>query len=115
MSDLRAGLAELSTAEDFLDFFEVPYDRRVVEVNRLHILKRLHDYLAAEPLDDLDDAALTEAYRRLLACAYADFAASDALTERVFKVLRDAREPKPDGPPRGAFVALGAVHGRPGR
>ncbi len=115
MSDLRAGLAELSTAEDFLDFFGVPYDRHVVQVNRLHILKRLHDYLVAEDLDGLEDAPLAETYRRLLAQAYADFVASDALTERVFKVLRNASEPASDAPPRGTFVPLGAVQGRSGR
>jgi len=44
--ELDEELAELSSAEDFLEFFGVEYDPSVVHVNRLHILQRFHDYLA---------------------------------------------------------------------
>ena len=39
-------LQDLSSAEDFLEYFGVAYDQKVVQVNRLHILQRFHDYLA---------------------------------------------------------------------
>lgn len=42
---LLEALDELSSAEDFLDYFSVPYTPSVVQVNRLHILQRFHDYL----------------------------------------------------------------------
>ena len=45
MEDLTEALEDLSSAEDFLDFFGVEYDASVVQVNRLHILQRYHDYL----------------------------------------------------------------------
>ncbi len=43
---LEEALEELISAEDFLAFFEVPFDQSVVNVNRLHILQRFHDYMA---------------------------------------------------------------------
>jgi hypothetical protein len=44
-TDLDLDLEELSSAEDFLDYFGIDYDPTVVHVNRLHILQRFHDYL----------------------------------------------------------------------
>jgi hypothetical protein len=41
-------LADLSSAEEFLDYFAIDFDARVVQVNRLHILQRFHDYLAKQ-------------------------------------------------------------------
>lgn len=40
MNDLTQRLRALSSAEDFLEFFAVPHDMAVVNVSRLHILKR---------------------------------------------------------------------------
>lgn len=85
-------LQELSSAEEFLNYFGVPFDERVVQVNRLHILQRFHDYLdVARPnLPEANDS-LRAAYKELLTRAYQDFVESDAVTERVFKVFRDVR------------------------
>ena len=88
--NLDEALDDLATAEDFLDHFGIPYERHVVEVNRLHILQRYHDYLAHNPPPAGDEAARTAHYRAFLARAYADFANSDALTEKVFAVFRKA-------------------------
>ncbi|ANJ66230.1 nitrogen fixation protein NifW [Halothiobacillus diazotrophicus] len=91
MSELRDQLAKLSSAEDFLNLLGVPYDEHVVQVNRLHILKRFHDYLKRSPdLDSLDDAELRIRYVTLLTQAYNDFVTSDAVTEKVFKVFHQA-------------------------
>ena len=38
--------AELGSAEEFPDYFGIDYAAPVVQVNRLHILQRFHDYLA---------------------------------------------------------------------
>ncbi len=80
-------IAELESAEDFLDYFEVAYDRSVVQVNRLHILQRFHDYLAKSGEEGAPGYA---EYRACLALAYSDFVKSDAITEKVFKVLQRA-------------------------
>ena len=84
-------LKALSSAEDFMRFFGVPYEERVVHVNRLHILKRFYQYLhKADDLGLLDDVGLFRRYRELLVRAYADFVVSTPAQERVFKVFQDA-------------------------
>lgn len=90
MSDMSLDddLDDLSSAEDFLQYFDIEYDPKVVHVNRLHILQRFHDYLAqVEATIPEDESAKREVYRRLLTEAYQDFVNSDALTEKVFKVF----------------------------
>lgn len=84
---LDEALEELSSAEDFLDYFGIGYDPAVVHVNRLHILQRYHDYLAKTALPEVE-AARRVVYATLLQQAYSDFVESDALTEKVFKVFR---------------------------
>ena len=84
--DFAAELAELEGLEDFLAYFSIEYDPVVVQVNRLHILQRFHDYLRGA-----GNAPEYETWRRLLARAYDDFVHSDALTEGVFSVFKRAR------------------------
>ncbi len=81
-------LENLESAEEFLDYFELEYDASIVQVNRLHILQRFHDYLTkGENALPEDEAAKREVYKQLLIRAYQDFVESDALTEKVFKVF----------------------------
>jgi nitrogenase-stabilizing/protective protein len=86
--EFESDLAELSTAEDFLEYFRIAYDPHVVQVNRLHILQRFHDYLAE--VDEQPDAvsARWSLHADLLAAAYQDFVVSDARTEKVFRVFQ---------------------------
>jgi nitrogenase-stabilizing/protective protein len=86
--ELDEELGELSSAEDFLDYFSVEFDPAVVHVNRLHILQRFHDYLAEAGELPQEYAARYESYAGLLASAYSDFVKSDARTEKVFRVFR---------------------------
>lgn len=119
MTRLRDDLAELTTAEDFLDYFRIPYEQRVVDRCRLHILQRAHDYLAtAQGAEDEGpdaggvngaDGQHRERMRAMLEQAYRDFIASHPLQERVFKVLREARA-TPAGE-RSTFVPIEAVAG----
>jgi nitrogenase-stabilizing/protective protein len=91
MDSLTQRLKALSSAEDFLHFFGVPFDERVVHVNRLHILKRFFQYLQKETgLAGLDEVETFRRYRTLLTQAYGDFVKSDAATEKVFKVFQQA-------------------------
>jgi len=87
-TELDLDLDELSSAEDFLGYFGIEYQPSVVHVNRLHILQRFHDYLAAVSDMPEDDAARFRVYAGLLKDAYEDFVNSDAVTEKVFKVFR---------------------------
>ncbi len=96
--ELQEALEELSSAEEFLDYFAIAYDPAVVQVNRLHILQRFHDYIAREP-SAAAEARTSDDYRKLLERAYQDFVASDALTEKVFRVFHMHE-------PRTVFVPL---------
>jgi nitrogenase-stabilizing/protective protein len=89
MEDFDEDMEELSSAEDFLEYFGIPFEQSVVHVNRLHILQRFHDYLSAETgLNTLPVADRYTKHKFLLAKAYADFIDSDAQTEKVFKVFQ---------------------------
>jgi len=91
MDSLTERLKALSSAEDFFTFFAVPFDERVVQVNRLHILKRFYQYLhKTEGLGELGEIEMFKRYRELLAQAYQDFVASTPAREKVFKVFQDA-------------------------
>jgi nitrogenase-stabilizing/protective protein len=83
---LDEAMEEMVSAEDFLDYFGIKYDISVVQVNRLHILQRFHNYLAKATLSE-DEAGRRVVYTTLLQQAYQDFVKSDALTEKVFKVF----------------------------
>ena len=86
-TDLELDLEELVSAEDFLNYFAIPFDQTTVHVYRLHILQRFHDYLAKEAKPANDDG-LREQYTRLLAQAYSDFVESDAKTEKALKIYK---------------------------
>jgi nitrogenase-stabilizing/protective protein len=109
-SEFELDMEELTSAEDFLDYFGIDYVPSVVHVNRLHILQRFHDYMSeTEVMPKLEEDRRV-LFHDLLAAAYQDFVDSDALTEKVFKVFRmkEARQ---------AFVSLDSIglerHGAP--
>lgn len=104
---LAEALDELVSAEDFLDYFAVPYDASVVQVNRLHILQRFHDYLAKQaPVLPSEESAQRAIYRQWLERAYRDFVGSDAQTEKVFAVFQHVDKP---GGGSSSFVSLDKV------
>jgi nitrogenase-stabilizing/protective protein len=108
MTCFRDDLDDLETAEQFLDYFKIAYDQRVVNVNRLHILQRFHDYMSRETgLDDLPDDDLRQRHVQLIQRAYDDFATSDAIKEKVFKVHQEQAERQ-----AASFVSLDSLLGR---
>jgi nitrogenase-stabilizing/protective protein len=90
---LESALKELFSAEDFLEFFDIEYDSHVVQVNRLHILQRFHDYLEQAGELPEDEMICRAMYTRLLSQAYEDFVHSNALTEKVFPVFHQQQLP----------------------
>ena len=101
-------LEELESAEDFLNYFGIAFDPAVVQVNRLHILQRFHDYLdKAETTLPQDRAAQKMSHAVLLQCAYQDFVVSNALTEKVFKVFHRNE-------PQVVFIPLERAFKKPG-
>jgi nitrogenase-stabilizing/protective protein len=103
-------LRGLSSAEEFFAELRVPYDPAVLGVARLHILKRMGEYLDGEELDGLPDNVAAARAQSLLARAYDDFVASSPLKERVFRGLRP-RDPKGSG----AFVSFDDIAPPPPR
>ena len=89
LEEFEDELYELESAEDFLSYFDISYDQKVVHVNRLHILQRFHNYLKAVEMPDAIDAR-RNTYIKALAQAYQDFVNSDAKTEKVLRVYQKA-------------------------
>ena len=107
LEDIR----RLSAAEEIFAYLDVPYEKRILDVARLHILRRMGETLAREAASGAggeDEAAARERYRAHLQAAYADFVARSPLDERVFKGLKDAVRERPASRPR-AFVPLAAL------
>ena len=104
---LEEAMEELVSAEDFLDYFEVPYESSVVHVNRLHILQRFHDYLAKQaPNLPPEEDQQRGIYRLWLERAYQDFVESTLIKEKVFAVFQN--QAQPDGG-FSSFVSLDKV------
>ncbi|SON53857.1 Nitrogenase-stabilizing/protective protein NifW [Hartmannibacter diazotrophicus] len=108
VTDILARLKTLSSAEDFFGALGVAYDPKVLQVARLHILKRMGEYLATEDFDGLPDLVIAARAKATLARAYGDFESSSPLSQRVFRVLKD-HDPDRPVPPKTAFVALGDI------
>jgi nitrogenase-stabilizing/protective protein len=88
--DILARLKGAASAEDFFALLGVAYEVKVLNVARLHILKRMGEYLASEEFDGADDAVVAQRCKIVLERAYADFVGSSPLQHRVFKVHKDA-------------------------
>lgn len=101
-TELQLDMDELSSAEDFLEYFAIEYSAAIVHVNRLHILQRFHDYISKQDFTLLDESQQRTAYAELLQRAYNDFVLSDAQTEKVFKVFRMNE-------PSVAFVPMSSI------
>jgi len=98
-------LKNLSTAEDFFRCLGVFYDPRVLNVARLHIMKRMGQYLRSNTLTGVDEETARKLCGEHLKRAYDDFVASSPLEQRVFKVLQDAVRPAGE-----TFVPLSALN-----
>ena len=85
-------LAKLSSAEDYFSFLGVPYDPAVLNVARLHILRRMGDNLRKAGMEPYEEKARAY-FRAHLERAYQDFVKSSPIKERVFKVHKDAIRP----------------------
>ncbi|MGE5656742.1 MAG: nitrogenase-stabilizing/protective protein NifW [Actinomycetota bacterium] len=90
MTATLSDFKKLVDAEDYFKFFELDYDPQVVNVNRLHILKKFAQYL--EEIDsqpDLSESEKLSQYRDALQKAYEVFLTSNAVEQKLFKVFND--------------------------
>lgn len=96
MSETLAQLNKASSAEEFFALLGVDYDPKHVAVVRLHILRRMGQYLVSEDFTGMSEDDIKARCKAVLEQAYADFLESSPLDQRVFKVLKDAvAPPKP--------------------
>ncbi len=100
-------LKQMSAAEEFFALLGVDYDAKVLNVARLHILRRMGQYLVSEDFAGVGDDEVATRCKSVLERAYADFVASSPIEQRVFKVLKDAVAPPPSKPAN--FVRLGTL------
>ncbi|HLO78688.1 MAG TPA: nitrogenase-stabilizing/protective protein NifW [Magnetospirillum sp.] len=91
-------LSRLSAAEQFFEALDVAFDQQVVNVHRLHILKRFNALLDMESLRALDDGAACVVCRHALRQAYDEFASGQG--QKSFKVFKEAKT---------GFVPLSAI------
>ncbi|PNW28207.1 UNVERIFIED_CONTAM: nitrogenase stabilizing/protective protein [Euhalothece sp. KZN 001] len=81
---------QLTTAEEYLQFFEIEYEPQFVNVNRLHILKQFS--LLIKEVDatftDVSEAEKLEKYRLALEEAYQVFLTASPLETKLFKVFQ---------------------------
>ncbi len=107
-ANIVSRLHGLSSAEDFFAALCVRYDPAVLQVARLHILKRMGDYLKGDDLEGLPDPIAAARAQATLLRAYEDFESSSPLAQRVFRVLKD-HDPSRPVPPKSAFVGLDEI------
>ena len=86
-------ISKLSSAEDFFLYLDVPYDPAVLNVARLHILRRMGDNLRKADVEP-DEVKARAYFRSHLETAYQDFVKSSPIKERIFKVHQDAVKPR---------------------
>jgi nitrogenase-stabilizing/protective protein len=82
---------QLVDAEEFFHFFNLPYDQMVVNVNRLHILKKFSQYI--QEVDHNSSGLSAEEklnqYCAALQQAYQVFIESTPQEQKLFKVFND--------------------------
>jgi nitrogenase-stabilizing/protective protein len=101
-----AELNKASSAEDFFALLGVAYDAKIVNVARLHILRRMAQYLASEDFTDVADAIVGERCKAVLERAYGDFVVSTPIDQRLFKVHKDAVASTTPKPPSLVQLAM---------
>lgn len=85
-----ADFQNLTTAEDYLDFFKIDYDRTLVNINRLHILKQFSVLIKEvdRVFPDITDGEKLVKYHIALEEAYQVFLTKSPLETKLFKVFQ---------------------------
>ena len=85
-----AQFKSLTNAEDYLQFFDIEYDRDFVNINRLHILKQFSLLISEvdKAFPDVTETEKLEKYQLALEEAYQVFLTSSPLETKLFKVFQ---------------------------
>lgn len=102
MENPMNGFIHLATAEEYLNFFSIPFDPKVVQVNRLHILKKFSQL--KKEIDQKEPGLNSEEkfgrYKSAMEASYQLFVLSNAVEQKLFKVFQ---EPAP------GFISLSSI------
>ena len=81
---------QLKDAEEYFEFFDLSYDPKIVNVNRLHILRKFSQLARAVNEDKTQsEEEILLAYRKALQVAYNLFLNSSGVEQKLFKVFQD--------------------------
>lgn len=82
---------QLVDAEEYFDFFQLPYDQKVVNINRLHILRKFSEFMKEidDNYTDLSSSDRLNKYREALEKAYQVFLDSTPQEQKLFKVFNE--------------------------
>lgn len=86
---------KITDAEAYFEFFQLPYDAKVVNINRLHILKKFSQFISEidQGAPELNESDRLTQYRSALIQAYQTFLTTSPLETKLFKVFNE----KPKG------------------
>ncbi|AUS99002.1 nitrogenase stabilizing/protective protein [Nostoc sp. CENA543] len=81
---------KLTDAEEYFKFFELEYDPKLVNVNRLHILKKFSQLISEiDSNSELTNEEKLNQYSLALQQAYQTFLESSPQEQKLFKVFKD--------------------------
>jgi len=91
MTGTLADLKKLTDAEEYLSFFDIPFDETFVNINRLHILKQFSLLLSEvdKVFPDITETEKLEKYQEALTEAYEVFLSKSPLETKLFKVFQE--------------------------
>ncbi|MBE9182786.1 nitrogenase-stabilizing/protective protein NifW [Oculatella sp. LEGE 06141] len=89
MSRTLAEFNQLTDAEQFFVFFDLPYNSNIVNVNRLHVLQKFSQLIKQLDVTGLTEAETLNQYRLALQQAYTLFFTSNSLEQKLFKVFNE--------------------------
>jgi nitrogenase-stabilizing/protective protein len=91
MTRTLAEFNQLVDAEQYFEFFNLPYDPQIVNVNRLHILQKFSQNVKAieATATASSEAERLSEFRAALEQAYGVFLTSNAVEQKLFKVFNE--------------------------
>ncbi|MBD2484718.1 nitrogenase-stabilizing/protective protein NifW [Planktothrix sp. FACHB-1365] len=91
MTQALSDFKKLMDAEEYFQFFQLPFDEQIVNVNRLHILKKFSQLVAKidAAFPDIEPEEKLNQYREALQQAYSVFLTSTAVEQKLFKVFNE--------------------------
>ncbi len=89
MSKTLAEFNQLTEADQYLQFFDLPYDPEIVNVNRLHILQKFSNLIKELDLTGASEEEALNQYAQALQQAYNLFLSSNSLEQKLFKAFKE--------------------------